>query len=256
MARPVVIIGLGQLGEIFARGFLRSGRPVVPIHRRMDPRGVAAGIDEPALVMVTVAEADLERVLAGMPEAWRDRVGLVQNELLPPGWEAHHIPDPTVLAVWFEKKAGGRVNVVRPTEVFGPASGLVEAALFEMDIPCRRLRSKDELLYGLALKNVYILTLNIAGLQVGETASELWADRRDLAEAVARELIRLQSALAGKALSEERLLTGLARAIADRPDQPCTGRSAPARLERALAQAERLGVETPELARIQQEQRG
>ena len=51
-----------------------------------------------------------------MPESWRDRVGLVQNELLPPDWEVHGIVDPTVVAVWFMKKAGDRVHLVRERE--------------------------------------------------------------------------------------------------------------------------------------------
>lgn len=251
MQRSVVVIGLGQLGEIFARGFLRGARPVIPIHRGMDPKGVAAAVTDPALVLVTVGEDDLEQVLAGMPEGWRDRVGLVQNELLPPDWEAHRIVDPTVVTVWFEKKAGGHVKVVRPSLVHGPASGLVEAALYEMNIPSQRIKTADERLFALAAKNLYILTLNIAGLDAGGTAGPLWADHRGLAETVAREVIALQAALAKAPLPEDRLLADLAQAVADRPDQPCTGRSAPARLARALDNAKRLGIEVPELTRIQ-----
>ncbi len=254
MQRPVVVIGLGQLGEIFARGFLRGARTVIPIHRGMDPKGVASAVSDPALVLVTVGEDDLEQVLAGMPETWRDRVGLVQNELLPPDWEAHQIVDPTVVAVWFMKKAGTHVKVVRPSQVHGPASGLVEAAFYEMDIPCQRLKGEDDLLFALALKNTYILTLNISGLQVGGTAGPLWADHRDLAEPVAREVIALQAALASEPLPEDRLLTELGQAIADRPEQPCTGRSAPARLARAIENAERLGVKVPELIRLHRAQ--
>ncbi len=33
MHKPVVIVGLGEMGSVFARGFLRAGYPVVPVVR-------------------------------------------------------------------------------------------------------------------------------------------------------------------------------------------------------------------------------
>lgn len=35
MQAPVVIIGMGELGGIFARNFLRCGKPAYPITRQM-----------------------------------------------------------------------------------------------------------------------------------------------------------------------------------------------------------------------------
>ncbi len=45
--QPVVVIGMGQLGGVFARGFLRAGRPVYPIVRGMDMDKAAAAIPDP-----------------------------------------------------------------------------------------------------------------------------------------------------------------------------------------------------------------
>ena len=47
----------------------------------------------------------MEEILAGMPAQWKDRVVLIQNELLPPKWEKFQLA-PTVAVCWYEKKRG------------------------------------------------------------------------------------------------------------------------------------------------------
>ena len=37
MKSPVVLIGIGEMGAVFARGFLRAGYPVYPVTRQTDP---------------------------------------------------------------------------------------------------------------------------------------------------------------------------------------------------------------------------
>ncbi|MDP3125825.1 MAG: hypothetical protein Q8M84_09360, partial [Thiobacillus sp.] len=85
----VVVIGLGQLGRVFSGGLLRVGCSVVPVNRGDDMFTVAHAHPDPALVLVAVAESDLHMVLAAMPGAWRPRVALIQNELLPRDWEKY-----------------------------------------------------------------------------------------------------------------------------------------------------------------------
>jgi len=55
---------------------------------------------------VCTAEADLQTALNDIPVVWKDRVAMMQNELLPRDWEDHHFINPTVISVWFEKKKG------------------------------------------------------------------------------------------------------------------------------------------------------
>ncbi len=104
LRQPVVLIGVGEMAGIFARGLLRIGCPLVPVTRHMDIDTVADAAPDVALVLVTVAEDDLQPVLEKMPREWRDRIGLLQNELLPRNWEAYDVAAPTVIVVWFEKK--------------------------------------------------------------------------------------------------------------------------------------------------------
>lgn len=134
------------MGAVFARAYLRAGYPVYPVTREMDMGAAATVIAEPAVVLVAVAEVDLHKVLAHIPEPWRDRLGLLQNELLPRDWRAHGIQNPTVICVWFEKKKGQDVKVVLPSPVYGPGGERIKSALMGIGIPCRVLSSEAELL--------------------------------------------------------------------------------------------------------------
>lgn len=246
----VVIVGLGQLGRVLAGGFLRSGNPVVPVNRGDDMGAVAAQHPEPKLVLVAVAENDLPATLGALPACWRARIGLIQNELLPRDWLIHEITRPTVLPVWFEKKKGTDAKPLLPTPVFGPATDLVVGALEAIDIPVRTLESEEALLYELVRKNLYILTTNIAGLRTAGTVGQLWTDHRDFATQVAEEVLDIQEWLTGRKSDRAKLMAGLAEAIAADPLHLCTGRSAPARLARALSHGDQAGLALPVLRSI------
>ena len=142
---------------------------------------------------MAVGENDLHPVLKTVPVAWRDKIGLLQNELLPRDWLEHKIENPTVIAVWFEKKKGQDFKVLVPSPVFGPSAPLIESALESLDIPCWELTDKAELDFELVRKNVYILTTNISGLVVGGTVDELWNKHQDLARQVADEVMDIQA---------------------------------------------------------------
>ena len=67
-------------------------------------QAMADTLRTPSLVLLTVAEDHLHAVLKVLPQRWRNRVGLVQNELLPRDWRKHDVVNPMVTVVWFEKK--------------------------------------------------------------------------------------------------------------------------------------------------------
>ncbi len=247
---PVVIVGIGQLAGVFARGLLAIGHPLYPVTRDSDTATLAAEVPGPALTLVTVAEIDLDGVLERLPAPWHSNVGLVQNELLPDVWQRHQIDEPTVAVVWFEKKRGREVKVIIPTPVAGPQAGLLGDALEAIAIPTRRLTSDEELVFELAAKNLYILVANIAGLEAGGTVGSLWADHRPLVHRVAADVLAIQDARTDTHLPAEDLMQAVSVAVAADPEHVATGRTAPARLDRALADADRLGLAVPELRRI------
>jgi len=250
MKQPVVVIGIGELGSVFARGLLRYGHPVYPISRGMNMIDEARTIPDPELVLLAVAENDLHAALDQIPESWRDKLCLLQNELLPRDWHAHAINDPTVIAVWFEKKKGQDVKVLLPSPIHGPHAEPVQSALAALDIPARTLFDSDELLYELVRKNIYILTINIAGLITGGTVNELWSDHQGLAREIAEEIISIQEWLTDEELPRDRLIEGMLEAFAGDPEHKCLGRTALSRLHRALLHADETGLAAPKLREI------
>jgi hypothetical protein len=249
MDREIVLIGVGEIGGVFARGFLKLGYSVHPVTRQTDMHAIASTIMQPSMIVVAVGEKDLKPVLDGIPEAWRDDLCLLQNELLPNDWQG--IADPTVISIWFEKKPGMDAKVIIPSPVYGPGAELVSQALEQVSIPSSILTSDEALMHELVVKNLYILTTNIAGLKTGGTVGELWQNHRSLATDVAMEVVSLQEKLSGKALNATSLIDSMVIAFEGDPEHKCMGRSAPARLERALTHAERLGLDLPTLTSLQ-----
>ncbi len=250
--KPVVVIGLGEMGSVFARGLLRLGHPVYPAHRNTKLNRLARSAPRPKLVLLAVGEGDLAPLLKRIPKAWRKRLALLQNELLPQDYAS--FDDVTVISVWFEKKKGMDSKVIIPSPIHGPRAKLLANALASLDIPTKLIERPRDMLDELVVKNLYILTSNIAGLRTGGTVGALWRDHRAFAEQVANEVIRLQQGLTGTRFDHQALIAAMVDAFDGDPAHQCMGRSAPARLARALMQAERLGLDLPTLRAIAAEQ--
>jgi len=251
MKKNIVLIGLGEMGGVFARGFLRLGHPVYPVTRDMDMNAAAKDITDPELILVAVAENDLQDVLKQLPDSWRKNTVLLQNELLPRDWADHHLVDPTIISVWFEKKQGQDVKVLIPSPAHGPRAELLKASLGVINIPCRVIETDAGLLHELVLKNVYIVTTNVAGLVTGGTVSTLWDQHQDFATRIANEVMDIQEWLTGETFDRQHLIKDMLVAFAGDPDHNCMGRSAPGRLQRAISLADKAGLPVPEMRKIQ-----
>ena len=251
MKGPVIIIGIGELGGVFARGFLRIGYPVYPITRGMDLAEEAQLIPEPTLILIAVGEPDLHLVLKAIPVHWKDRVVLLQNELLPRDWEVHDLSNPTIIVVWFEKKKGIDVKPSVPSPVYGPKAALIESALGALDIQTRRIDTPEELINELIHKNLHILTMNITGLVTGGTLGDLLEKHQELTREVAEELIEVQDWLTEVQLPRDELVRRTLKGFASFPDQLSMGRSAPERLDRAIRIADQADLPVPRLRAIQ-----
>lgn len=251
MQKPVVLVGVGEMGGVFARGILRSGYPVIPVTRQMNMQDVANEIPDPQLVLVSVAENDLHPTLAALPSAWHQRLGLLQNELLPRDWQEYAYPHPTVISVWFEKKKGQDAKVLIPSPAFGPQAELLVNALASLDIPARVVANEEALLYELVRKNVYILTTNIAGMVTGGNVEQLWNEHQQLARNVANDVMDIQEYLTKHSFDREQLIRGLVEGIEGDLQHMCMGRSAPGRLARALKFADEAGLAVKHLRDIQ-----
>jgi hypothetical protein len=251
MKQAVIIIGVGELGGVFARGFLRLGYPVYPVTREINILDVVKNYPDPKLVLVAVAEKDLSNILKTIPVQWRNRLVLLQNELLPHQWKIHNIDDPTVVIVWFEKKKGQGCKVLLPSRIYGPNDRFIVDALESLEIPGKILVSEEELLLELVIKNIFVLTINIAGIKTGGTVRTLWLEHNEFARQIADEVIEIQEWLTGATFPRDNLINGLTEAINSDPEHKCKGRSALERLARVLKIGDDAGLRLPKIRKIQ-----
>ncbi len=250
MKKSIVIIGMGEMSGVFSRGLLRSGYPLVPITRNISISTIAEQIADPELILVAVGEADLDTVLQHLPTQWKNKVALLQNELLPNDWKKHQLIDPTIISVWFEKKQGQDFKILIPSPIWGPQAGLLKEALAQLAIPSWIIHDEQEMLFELVRKNIYILCTNIAGLEVGGDVNTLWHQHRELAVKVIDDILLIQNHLTAQQHDKERLIEAIVLAINGDLKHQCKGRSAPARLKRAIDYADKYQLIVNELQRI------
>jgi hypothetical protein len=249
----VAIVGMGQMGGVFARAILGAGHTVAPILRDTPDARARDRALEASLVLVAVGEADLGAALEGLPAEARDRVGLLQNELLPCDWSRRGVVDPTVAVVWFEKKAHKALKPIRSTPVAGPWAAALVSGLGLLEIPAHVIPAA-ELPAALVLKNLYILASNLGGLATGAaTVGELAESHASRLREIAEDILALERARLGEQgelPADDTLFARLLEAFADDPTHGARGRSAPARLGRALERADALHIDAPALRSI------
>lgn len=245
LAPSVIIVGMGEIAQVLAQGFLKTGHPVIPVTRRQSLVDVLAQSPDAVALVLAVGEKDLPTLLTHIPSAWHERLVLIQNELLPKDWQSAGIVDPTVISIWFEKKPGKLVKQLMPSSVFGRNAALMAETLEAVGLNARPVPDLTAMQNELVIKNVYILTTNIAGLKVGGDVETLWRAHQPLARSVALEVIALQEKLVGETLAAEPLIQGMLAGFAGDPTHACQGRTAAARLQRALKLAEGFGLDLP-----------
>ena len=250
MKQAVVVIGMGEIGSVLARGFLKTGHPVYPVTRAMDIAEQAKHITDPAAVIVAVGENDLHPMLSSIPEAWQKNLVLIQNELLPRDWQQYDFPTPTIVSVWFEKKKGQDVKIVVPSPMYGPRAQILFDAFQSLDIPAEIITDETQMTTELVRKNYYILCSNIAGLKTGGTVGELWDNHQDFAKKVITDIHEIQEHLVNGTLNNDALTKAMLIAFEGDLEHGCMGRSAPARLARAIQIADEAGLHIKTLREI------
>ncbi|MBL7004769.1 MAG: hypothetical protein ISR69_12195 [Gammaproteobacteria bacterium] len=250
MKKAIVVIGIGEMGSVFARAFLKNGHPVYPVDRNSDMVAMAETIDT-ELVIVATGESDLQDTLNKMPMKWLSQCVLLQNELLPNDWQQHKkISNPTVISVWFEKKPGMDFKVIVPSPVFGPHAQTVSDALGSLNISTDIITNLEQMTFELVRKNIYILASNICGLAVGGNVGELMQQHKSLLDNVIDDILQLQQFLTGINYDKDELISAVEVAFNGDTEHKCMGRSAPARLQRALEIANKAGIKVDKLDQI------
>jgi ketopantoate reductase len=241
---------MGELGGVFALALLRRGIDVVPVLRGTPTESIIERCPAPMLCVVSVGEEALPSVLDGSLRRFADRWVLVQNELRPSEWEHRGLPIPTVAVVWFEKKPGRDVRALVSTPVFGPQAAVIVNALSGLGLPAHVESDLERITFELALKNLYILSMNFSALVHDTDVGSLWHDHRAFVGQVCDEVLELEGAQMQRTLPALSLKLELERIITADPRHGASGRSARKRLARTLAAARSLGISTPVLDEI------
>lgn len=250
MKEPIVIVGIGNMGGVFAQAFLKIGHPVYPVTPASDSTAVAQALPNPLIVLVAITEDDLHAVLETIPDVWRNRIGLLQNEILPRDWESHDLHEPTVIVVWFEKRRTTAPAPYFPTLAFGPQAAVVVDGLKAIGIPAEEIDSRQRLVYELVRKNLWVITLQVVGLITEGTIGEVWENHKELCTEIAKDVLDVQEALVGTEVPRERLLDQLAHDFEEQPSKSTSGRSALGRLQRTIAWADKFGLSVATLRKI------
>ncbi|MEZ4336316.1 MAG: hypothetical protein R3B82_06790 [Sandaracinaceae bacterium] len=90
--------------------------------------------------MIAVSGRARRRARERCPTGGATGVEAAGTSCSPTDWERHGIVDPTVAAVWFEKKRSKPLNVVLPTVVLSPHAELVVDAIGALQLPAERVR--------------------------------------------------------------------------------------------------------------------
>ena len=245
----LVVWGPGELGRWFGGAALRLGMRVTPITRGMNPREAMAGLDHETPILVAVGEDDLESVLAAVPDVRKSALLLLQNELFAPTWQRHHVK-PTVLVPWLLKKRGQPELVGRATRVYGAHADLVAALHRVLGVQCVTLDDASAVHQALVEKYAFILTINALGLVHDLTLGALLELEPARVRALAAEATRLGAALSEASIDESASVSATVEGMRALATIAARGRTAPARVKRALANAHNLGIEMHELAAL------
>lgn len=248
-SKSAFVLGMGQLGEVFADALRATDYDVVELRRGDDVAALAEKRALPDLVMVTVGEDDLVPALESLPPAHRARAVLVQNELVPSTWERTGLVDPTVAVVWFERKGGAPPRVILPTRVAGPHAVPVVEALDRADLAADAI-ARSELATELVAKNAYILVTNVAGLEGCERAGDLLDGKAYLRDRLLAEVVMVQSALVNAPFDVADVRDRVLEALHADESHKNAGRTALARATRLLAHADQHRVDVPTVRAI------
>jgi hypothetical protein len=246
--RNLAVYGLGELGQLYGAAALRAGYRVTPITRADDPQVALHGLPLDVPVLVAVGEASLDEVLTALGKSRGDAVILLQNELFPSLWRKHDI-QPTVLVPWLLKKRGTPLLVARPSPVLGRHAEVVLALHQALALPCDLLPHEHALHQALVEKYAFILTINALGLLRDRTLGLWLQEDPGRVAALARETAQLGAVLCESEVDLPRCERVVVEAMRALSTVSARGRSAEARVARAVSEGQRIGLELPELAR-------
>ncbi len=237
-------MGLGELGRLYAGAALRAGYRVTPITRGQSPADALSGLPEATPILLAVGEEARASALDSLPKTRVSQTIWLQNELFPRDWAAFS-QAPTVLVPWLLQKRGKPLTVLHPSPVFGKHATLVSAIHQAIDLPAVPIEPEQGAA-ALRDKYAFILTMNALGLVKDAPLGWFLAQERALIDALLREAAELACRLCNVPAAYDHVAQLAVTAFGALRDISPRGRTALARVERALQHAaiEKLALPT------------
>jgi hypothetical protein len=246
--RDLIVVGLGELGRLYGGAALRAGLRVTPWTREQRPEEALASLSEDTPVLLAVGEDALTLALQSLPEPRRRHSIWLQNELFPRDWAELEEP-PTVLVPWLLQKRGKPLIVLHPSPVFGRHAELVLAMHRAIDIPALRI---EPVCGAEALRDKYafIVAMNALGLSSDAPLGWFLEHEQGLIESVLRESAELAGKVCEVSPAHAHVAALARTAFEALRDISPRGRTAAARIERALERATHHRLTLPTLERL------
>ncbi len=229
--RIVTVCGLGQLGQTFATGALKSGLTVEPIRRR----DILTDREREAL-WVCVGEKDLVAFVEQIPSSYLDKCIFVQNGLFMTDIEKYRLQKSTFVQVWFSKKEGTTIDVIGQSIVHGDMSEHVLRIFGELSIPCQAPKDMS-FEHAIAQKHAFILAFNLLGYRERPLIETLFDENPARVDDAIKDgcwLSHKRTGIKLGILDQEIIKKGL-ESLAQ---YPAGGRHARARIDRAIKNLE------------------
>lgn len=249
----LTVIGLGNLGRLYAGGALKAGRVVCPVNRGDDVVAALARSGPGDPVLVGVGEAALPAVCAALPAERRADAILVQNGLARPRMRELGVGGATLAVVWtLEKPSFARLESL-PMGAYGPQATFMREATAAIGLRCATSGIEGSTDAGIdegtdaAAKHAFILAINALGLVRPITVGEWLESDPARVDAFVAEGARLAGPMLG-VQADPTKVAGRARAgMSGFGALPCRGRTALDRVDAARAFAATRGIPTPAL---------
>jgi len=230
----ITILGMGQIGRVFARAAEQKGRKVSPITRA----GGAPAADGP--VVAAVGEDDLDSVANGLDVALGPRLCFVQNGLVQEAVARFGRVGRGLLH--FNADAAGKVRVLEPSVFGGPFGDDLAALLDSAGIPSRYEPDPERFRIEEIRKMLWSTVPSVLAARRGVTVGALEASEL---ESLTRECVAVAGVYLGVQPDIGEMIASVRRMQAALPDYKGSARGQRYRNALLCKLGRRLGVPTP-----------
>ena len=245
-----IVIGLGQLGQLYGGAALRLGMRVTPVTRHQSIADTCERVSKDSPIVVAVGEGALNEVAREIPVHRRKDAVLVQNEIFMESMNEIGLGESTLSTVWLSKKKQRPIEIARVSCAYGPHADWFRTLHQAIDLPMECAADAAQMERELIAKYTFILTINVLGLVENITLGQWLEKDAALVESVAVDALGLAEAYAKTRVQADQVLEIVREAMHGLAHYPARGRTAQQRLDKAIKDARQYQVDMPGISAL------